>query len=39
MCTYHAEFEIDRGMNYEAAVKCLEEEVRPMPDTPADRPL
>ena len=27
MCTYHAEFQIDRGMNYEAAVKVLEQEV------------
>ena len=28
MCTYHAEFQIDRGMNYDAAVKVLEQEVR-----------
>ena len=28
MCTYHAEFQIDRGMNFEAALKCLEQEVR-----------
>ena len=28
MCTYHAEFQIDRGMNYNAAVKVLEQEVR-----------
>ena len=27
MCTYHAEFEIDRGMNWDAALKCIEEEV------------
>ena len=27
MCTYHAEFQIDRGMNYDAAVKVLEQEV------------
>jgi hypothetical protein len=30
MCTYHAEFQIDRGMNYDAAVKVLEQEVRHM---------
>ena len=29
MCTYHAEFEIDRGMNYDAALRCIEEEVCP----------
>ena len=27
MCTYHAEFQIDRGMNYDAAVKVMEQEV------------
>lgn len=27
MCTYHAEFQIDRGMNYDAAVRVLEQEV------------
>ena len=27
MRTYHAEFQIDRGMNYDAAVKVLEQEV------------
>lgn len=31
MCTYHAEFEIDRGMNYDAALRCIEEEVRYVP--------
>ena len=27
MCTYHAQFQIDRGMNYDAALKCIEREV------------
>ncbi|DBA72580.1 TPA: hypothetical protein ACH3X2_010333 [Trebouxia sp. C0005] len=33
MCTYHAEFQIDRGMNYDAAVKVLEQERKEDPDT------